>query len=120
MNNKKFISFGDGVIDIYQVTNVAEKGDAICERLVLYNSYRFCRKVTGYNRYFTAMQFDVEISAVILIPTIDRNISTQNIAVIDNKKYKIEQIQIITDEKPKHMKLTLSELEESYEFAELP
>lgn len=120
MSKKDFISFNDGILDICKVTNSAGNGDAVCEKLILYNSYRFKRKTTGFSRYFAAMQFDIKISAVLLIPVIDRNISTQDIAVISGKKYRIEQIQTIADTKPKHTQLTLSELEESYEFAEIP
>ena len=111
-----FISFNDGIVGIYNVQNVAEMGDAIKEQLVLYNNYRYNAKTVGMQRYFLAMQNNVNITAVIRIPTLDKAISTQNIAVINDVQYTIQQVQIIKADKPYHLQLTLSELEEKYDF----
>lgn len=116
MRKQRFLPFNDGIVDIYTVENVAFLGDAVSEKLTKYNRYRYKNQTVGMSRYFEAMQNNVMVSLVILIPTIDGNISTQNVAVIGGKQYVILQVQRIDDARPPHLKLTLSEVEENYEF----
>ena len=116
MKKNKFLSFNDGIVSIYKVSNIAPKGDKPCEKLVFYNKYCFADKTVGLNRYYEAMQNNVQISRSILIGANDFNISPQMVAVIGNTQYMIIQVQTVRDTRPPHLILSLSEVEMNYEI----
>lgn len=115
-NKDKFLSFNDGIVGIYKVENVAPDGDKPCEKLVLYNRYCFADKTVGFNRYYEAMQYNVQISRNILVPVNDFTINTQMVAVIGDTQYTIVQVQTAKDTRPPHLILSLSEVEMNYEI----
>lgn len=117
MKHKEFMSFNDGIVNLYTVENGACAGDAVQEQLTFFGKYRFKNKTVGASRYYIAMQNAVEIKRAVCIPTTDMQISTQMVAVINDVQYNIVQVQLIQDTRPNHLILTLSEVVEKYDFA---
>lgn len=104
---KKQQTFNDGIGKIYRLENVAKPGEAPEEKPVLKCSLRYRERTVGFKRYYTAMQADTKVSALIRCPRV-RDVSEKDTAVLtDGKKYEISLIQYPEDEKPPVMDLTL-------------
>lgn len=115
MKKKTFPTFNNGVVEIFRVENMADEGDRIQEKLVLYNKYNFGNRSIGMQRQYLAMQNDVNIKKLIRIPTTDSTINTQMIAVINGTQYTIQQVQEVDDAMLNHLILTLTDVEDDYE-----
>lgn len=111
----KFQKFNDGIADIYAVENTAEKGDRPKDGLSVKYHLRFGYSTIGVKRNYEAMQAQVMLSELITIP-VHRDISSQDIVVINGKQYKIEQVQHKTDTMPPISMLSLSKLEADYDI----
>lgn len=98
----EFLTFNDGIVDIYETDN----DDAIIKSSV--NQFRFGKRTLGVNRYYQARQNDIELAMVIHIHK-NLNIHTQNAAVINKTRYKIEQVQQLADTNPPVTVLSLSQ-----------
>lgn len=98
----EFLTFNDGVVDIYDT----DEDDAIINNSV--NQFRFGKRTLGVNRYYQARQNDIELALVIHIHK-NLNIHTQNAAVINKTRYKIEQVQQLSDTNPPVTVLSLSQ-----------
>lgn len=114
-----FLTFNDGVADFYKIENISDKGDRPKEKLVFRCALRFGYKTIGIKRNYEAMQANVMLDELICTP-MNRNISPQDVAVINNIQYRIEQIQHDNTTLPPSSKISLSRLEEIYEFKKLP
>ena len=99
---KKFLTFTDGQIELYETD---EDGEIIEESR---KAHRFGERTIGVKRYFAARTNDIELNKVIHIH-MDRNVVTDMAAVIDGTKYKIIQVQHISDSRPKCTVLSLSQ-----------
>lgn len=108
-------SFNDGVVNIYSVENIAESGKLPKEGLkIKVSSLRYEERTVGMSRFYTAMQNQAKIEQILRVPRID-SVSTQDVAVpIDDKQYKIIQIQYPKDVDPPVMDLSLERLEANY------
>lgn len=103
-NDIEFISFSDGVCDIYSIDE--EENESI-----KYANLGFSNKVLGFNRYYTAAAQQIKVNRVINIPQI-LNINTHDILKIKGiGEYDIELIQHIYDTNPQSISLTLKQLE---------
>lgn len=96
-------TFNDGICSIYETD---EQGDPI----IKFQGIRFQNKTVSYKRFFEAAAAQVEINAVIRIPQL-KGISEYDIAVIEGKTYKIEQIQHLDMTNPPVTDLTLRQSE---------
>ena len=93
----EFISFSDGVCDIYEETEEGEK------------KYKY--RSLGYKRYFAAKAAQVQTNAVIRIPEV-KGINSHDTLVINGiGRYDIELIQRVNDSNPICLDLTLRQLE---------
>ena len=99
MQKKKFETFNDGVVDIYDLDEEGEKGEKIA-------TMRFGNQVIGTERYFKAKATDVEITKLIRIPMISK-VEVHQIAEINGKDFRIVQAQQIFDSHPKKTVLSL-------------
>lgn len=106
--------FTDGIVEIYTVGNIAPAGYPPQEGLTFKQKLRFNEKTLGLQRLNAALQMNVNISRVINCPYLD-DISTQDIAVIRGKQYKVTIIQKVMD-RPPTMDLSLQRLEGDYEI----
>ena len=114
-----FLQFNDGIVDIYAVGNDAESGDMPSQALTLkYQALRFEFQTIGVRRNYEAMQADVKLSELIRIP-IHREISSQDIAVMNGLQYEIVQVQHDTGTRPSSSKLSLARLEVDYDLSRI-
>lgn len=111
----KFLKFNDGVTDIYAVENIAEKGDRPKDGLSIKYHLRFGYETIGVKRNYEAMQAQVQLSEMISV-SMHRDISSQDVAIINGVQYRIEQVQHKTDTLPPSSLLSLSRLEADYDF----
>lgn len=104
IDNIEFISFSDGVCDIYTEDEEGNKSNK-------YTNLGFSNRVLGFNRHFAAKAVQVQTSRVIRIPQVP-NIDNHDILEIkDIGKYDIELSQYIYDTNPSCIDLTLRQLE---------
>ena len=109
-------SYNDGVVAIYTVSNIASPGDMPVDKITLKETLRYEERTVGLNRFYAAMQNNVNIKYVLRAPRI-RAISTLDVAVPnDGKQYKIVQIQYPKDVEPPSMDLTLEDLTAVYDI----
>lgn len=111
----RFLTFGDGVAEICGIVNIAEEGDRPKEKLIVKERLRFENRTVGLQRFFDAAQEKITVSRVISLPLIPA-VSTQDVVVISGNQYEIKMKQEKFDTRPASMLLTLSDVEEIYEF----
>lgn len=97
----KFETFNNGVCDLYTVS----EGKITTKRA----SFYYGNRVIGIKRFFAAKAVTVEINKLIQIPRYE-DISSMDAVVIDSERYKIEQIQHISDTNPPITVLTLRQI----------
>lgn len=104
VDNIEFISFSDGVCDIYTDDNEGNK-------TYKYKNLGFTNKMLGYNRVFAAKAAQVQANAVIRIPQVENINIHDKLDIRGTGKYHIELIQKIYNTNPLSMDLTLRQLE---------
>lgn len=107
-NKSQFLSFNDGVADVYDVENVGESGNTPKEYLNFRARLRFYENTVGMNRFYEAKQAKVDIKRVITTPLV-KSVTTQDVVVINGQEYKIAQKQERSDTRPPSMILTLAD-----------
>lgn len=110
----EFETFNDGVASIYKLSDVSEKGLQARLRPILYKTATFQYKTIGVKRNYEAMQASVRLDEMIKI-MLDRNISPQDIVVVEGVQYEIKQVQHKTETKPATTLLSLQRVEEWYD-----
>lgn len=109
---EKFLTFNHGVADFFRLVNVAQAGNKPVYQREKIVTLRFEYETLGMNRFYTALQADVKLDELIITPLI-RSVSTQDIAVINDVPYRIEQVQHISDTKPPASRFSLSRIQEN-------
>lgn len=79
------------------------------------NPLRYNERTVGLRRFFQADQVGRKISKVIRVPKI-KDISENDVAIINNNQYSIVQMQNIDDTKPKCWQLTLEKIKTRLKF----
>lgn len=110
-----FLSFNDGIAEIYTVENIADPGDKPKDGLIQKYRLNFGYKTIGTARNYNAMQANVRLDEMIETPQ-RRDVSTQNIVVIDDRQYEINQVQHINNTKPPCSRYSLTRLEVDYDI----
>lgn len=111
------MTFDDGIVAIYTIVEQTtpgrkpEKGIRIGER------FFFGYETLGVQRYYTALQANQQIEAVINIPGWNTINPAQNVAMLENgNQYRIVMVQPTTDDDGLRItKLTLERMHESYD-----
>ena len=100
IENIEFVSFDDGVCNIYTVNyDDIRQPDK-------YSNLGFSKRVLGFKRYFDAAARQIDINRVIRIPQLP-GIDNYDFVEIDNVKYGIKMVQEIYDTNPLSIDLTL-------------
>lgn len=107
-NHKISESFNDGVVQLFSARDVSDIGRAPVIELELIHTLHFAEKRVGVTRYYQARQAQVEVDRVIRVQYVP-GIHTNIIAKIDDKEYRIDQIQTVEDVYPRCLDLTLTE-----------
>lgn len=107
--------YGDGVVTVYAVQNIAAPGLRPQEGLVKKITLRYEEQRLGIQRYYSGRQNQVEIQRVLRVPRAG-DVSTQDVAITqDGKQYRIDLVQAVTDVHPPSVDLTLAKIEQQYE-----
>lgn len=116
MKNKKtkFETFNDGIVYVYKTTDISLPGYKPCLKPLFYRAYNFAYRTIGVKRNYEAMQLSVRLDELISIH-LDRNISPQDVIVIEGVQYDIKQIQHRQETKPPTSLLSLQRREEFYD-----
>lgn len=125
--NRKIQTYNDGIINIYEKKNIAEKGNTPKDGLMLrIGPLRFDELKVGITRHYAAKQANVEVSRVIRVPLF-RNVKSHDIVHVTSEldgddlttvQYKVDQIQYPKEVKPDSMDLALERLEINYVISE--
>lgn len=110
----KFETFNDGVVYIYKTTDISLPGYKPQLKPVFYRAYHFAYRTIGIKRNYEAMQLSVRLDELINIQ-LDRNISPQDIVVIEGVQYDIKQLQHKQETKPPTTLISLQRREEFYD-----
>ena len=103
-NNIEFISFSDGICDIYYED---EEGN----KTYKYKGLGLSKRVLGFNRFFTAKANQVKVNLVIRVQRVLGLDIHDNVEIKGLGKYSIELIQEIFEVNPPSIDLTLKQLE---------
>ena len=91
------MTFDDGIIKIYRLVNVSEKGDKPKYKMFYKSSFYFSYETLGLTRYYTALANNEKIETVVNIYQ-DRSIRVNDIARFeDDSEFKIVLAQHFKD-----------------------
>lgn len=106
--------FNDGIVEIYDVQDMAKPGYEPVEKLEEKIKLRHEEQRLGINRIYQSRQAQVEISRVIRVPNVG-GVSPQDVAILEGKQYRIDTVQKVMDVFPPCMDLALVKIEQEYE-----
>lgn len=101
------MTFDDGIVGVYELTKIAVPGKMPQEGLSLKERFHFGYNTLGLNRYYTALQANQQIEAVICIPGWNTITANKHIAIIadvdgvissESEQYRIVMAQPTLDE----------------------
>lgn len=106
-------SYNDGVVTIYSVADVAQPGYQPQIELTEKIKLRYEERSMGLQRYYQAMQNQVQIERVLRVQRTNK-ITSQDVAITeDNTRYKIYMVQAVSDVYPPSVDITLSKFEQT-------
>lgn len=106
-------SYNDGVVTIYSVADVAQPGYQPQIELTEKIKLRYEERSMGLQRYYQAMQNQVQIERVLRVQRTNE-ITSQDVAITeDNTRYKIYMVQAVSDVYPPSVDITLSKFEQT-------
>lgn len=115
-NNQITQQYNSGIVKVYRVTDGAKPGYLPVERPALKVSLCYEELRAGLQRYYNAMQNQVQVERVIRVPRPPMPITTQDIAVTeDGRQYGIGQVQKAEEVYPPSLDVTLTAIEQKYE-----
>ena len=110
--------FNSGIVKIYAVANIAAPGYAPKMALREKVTLRYEEMRLGINRYYQAMQNNIQIERVIRCPRWG-DVTNQDVAITeDGKQYRIDLIQSVDDVYPACIDVSLTKIEQVFEVAE--
>lgn len=113
------MTFDDGILTIYEVTNSAQPGAKPVPALAEKSRHYFEYETLGVTRYYTALQANQQIAAVVDIPGWN-DVKTTDICVLeDGGQYTVAMVQPTFDEDGLRItKLSLERVSQTYEVPE--
>lgn len=106
--------FDSGILNYYELTNIAENGRMPQEKLVLKGSCYYDEQTVGVTRAYAAMSANQRIDKYILCHNVTMEPSVEYVILEDGLQYRISLKQIDGDD----ANLTLERLGEKYDVAE--
>lgn len=109
------MTFDDGILTICSVENDAKPGNMPVQMLVIKERFYFGYETLGINRYYTALQAQQQIEAVVNIPGWPEILAT-DICVLENgDQFRIVMRQpILNDDGLRITRLSLERVEVKY------
>ena len=117
-NSKEIPTFKDGTVVIYEVDNIAAKGNKPVEGLKApaKETLRYDELQVGITRYNMALQNGNKIVKLLQCPRRE-SVGAEDVAIpVDGKQYKIVQVQYPPDILPPVMHLSLERLVSAYDI----
>ena len=109
--------YGDGVVAIYTVTDIAQPGYQPQPVLALKCTLRYEEQRLGIQRYYSGRQNQVEIERVLRVPRYG-GITNQDVAVTeDGRQYRVDMVQNVADVYPASLDLALAKIEQEIEVS---
>ncbi len=104
LKNRKneFLTFNDGIVNVFDT----DDDDEIIKESR--RVYAYGERSVGIKRFYAAYQNDIELEKVIHIHYLPE-MTTQKAVVINNTRYKVEQVQHYIKTKPRCTVLSLSQ-----------
>lgn len=103
--------YNDGIVTIYAVTDSAQPGYQPKPTLTKKYTLRYDEQRVGIQRYYEAMQNQVQVERVLRVPR--AKITNQDIAETeDGMKYRIDLVQTVDLVYPPSLDLTLTRYEQ--------
>lgn len=113
------MTFDDGELKIYSVTDTAEPGAMPVKTPTLKSTHYYRFETIGVTRFYQALQADQQISNVVVVPDW-HDIKTTDFCVLDGgtaEPFEISFVQPTYDEdRLKITKLTLGKVDQSYDI----
>lgn len=103
-------TFNDGVLKVFEVTNISSTGDMPSEQLTEIGKLPFEYRNVGFKRQFEAMQVGQQIDLVIRTPY-RMEITPKHLIRIDGITYRIVLLERNVFEMPPVMDITLCRME---------
>lgn len=113
------MTLDDGILEIYSVENIADRGMKPVYGLRLKSRHYYGFETVGIQRYYTAMKANSRVSDLVRIWE-DRGITAEDICILeDGKQYKCIFVQHMQDEDGLRItKITLERMDEEYVISE--
>ena len=115
------MTYNDGILTVYSVENIAEPGLKPEPKLTEKARYYYGYATLGITRYYTALEANQEVSAVVCIPDWN-DVKNTDVVIMDEQPeitYRVVFVQPETDENGlRIMRLTLERISETYEIPE--
>lgn len=109
------MTFDDGILTIYAVTNTAQPGQMPVEGLEEKEKYYYGFDTLGINRYYTALQAQQQIEAVVNVPGWGDVAATDVCALDNGDQFRIVMRQPALDDNGLRItKLSLERINEKY------
>ena len=106
-SNEVTQSYNDGVVTVYSVTDSARPGYQPVEQLTEKIKLRYEEQRLGIQRYYNAMQNQIQVERVIRVPRAEQ-ITSQDVAETeDGRRYRIDLVQTVDGVWPPSQDLTL-------------
>ena len=106
-SNEVTESYNDGVVTVYAVTVSAQPGYQPVEQLTEKIKLRYEEQRLGIQRYYNAMQNQIQVERVIRVPRAEQ-ITSQDVAETeDGRRYRIDLVQTVDGVWPPSQDLTL-------------
>ena len=106
-SNEVTQSYNDGVVTVYAVTDSAQPGYQPVEQLTEKIKLRYEEQRLGLQRYYDAMQNQIQVERVIRVPRAGQ-ITSQDVAETeDGRRYRIDLVQTVDGVWPPSQDLTL-------------
>lgn len=107
--------FCSGIVSVYSVRDTAVTGYRPKETLTLKLSLRYDERRLGIQRYYDAMQNQIQVERVLRVPRAG-NINSQDVAITeDGRQYRIDLVQDASGVYPPSLDITLTKIEQEYE-----
>ena len=106
-SNEVTQSYNSGVVTVYAVTDSARPGYQPVEQLTEKIKLRYEEQRLGIQRYYDAMQNQIQVERVIRVPRVGQ-ITSQDVAETeDGRRYRIDLVQTVDGVWPPSQDLTL-------------
>ena len=114
-SNEVTQGYNDGVVTVYAVTDSAQPGYQPVEQLTPKITLRYEEQRLGIQRYYDAMQNQIQVERVIRVPRAGQ-ITNQDVAETeDGRRYRIDPVQTVDDVWPPSQHQTLVKYEQEAE-----